>query len=187
MLGLVTTLLNDPLFFTWIQVSFESLVILTNHSLDWVKVTISNIVGSFRNTTRTLNIICYQSKAIWSQTLQDFCIKWAIFICAVLPRFNGFLLCVNIFEVVIEKIFALNKFSSVPFSNVTTLKRIKIIKTYTIRIDQGSFSMKFSLSKVSFIYDAVGEFMFSYAILPLIFLGAFVCASTPLWHFTIII
>ena len=141
MLGLVTTLLYDPLFFSWIQVSFESLVILTNNSLNWVKVTISNIVGSFRNTTRSLDIICYQSKAIWSQTLQDFGVERAIFISAVLPRFNGLLLCVNIFEVVIEKIFALNKFSSVPLSNVTTLEKLKELE-YVHHLDRSMFPLR---------------------------------------------
>ena len=138
MLGLVTTLLNDPLFFSWIQVSFKSLVILTNNSLNWVKVTISNIVSSFRNTARTLDIICYQSKAIWSQTLQDFGVERPIFISAVLPRFNSLLLGVYIFEVVIEKIFALNKFSSVPLSNVTTLEKLKELE-YVHHWDRSMF------------------------------------------------
>jgi hypothetical protein len=128
-LGLISAFLNDPLLFTFIEISLVVTVVLTDHALDRIIVSISDIVGSLGYFPWTFNVVGEKGQSVGSAcALADLCVELSIFVSAVLPLFlllGGLLLAVEILEVVVEEILAIDQFSSIPLGNVTPLKKIK--------------------------------------------------------------
>ena len=56
-LGLVATLLDDPLFFVGVQIPLKGLIVLANNSLDRVEVAIANIICALRDTSWSFDVI----------------------------------------------------------------------------------------------------------------------------------
>ena len=121
LLGAVAALLQDPKLLAWAQVTLEARVILTDHSLDWVVVAITDVVSALRNASGPPNVVGNEGLAVGAQPFQDFGVEAAIFVCAVLPWRLLALLVVDVLEVVVEEVAAGDELASLPLSNVTSL------------------------------------------------------------------
>ena len=112
-------------FFAFIQITLKVSIILANHTLYWIKIAISNIVGTFRDLSWTFNVVDQQCESIRSQSaFANFSVKLSVLFCAIFPSFQLLcllLLAIYVFKVVIKEVFSIDEFSSVPFSDITTL------------------------------------------------------------------
>ena len=124
-LRIVSTLLEDDLFFAGVDVSLETRIVLANNSLHGIIVAISNIIGALRNSLGTLDVVGDQSEAIRAQTFEYFSVELTIVVCAVVPWFVCLLVFANVFKVIVEEVLTFDELASVPLGNVTTLKSDK--------------------------------------------------------------
>ena len=77
---LISTFLHNPFFLTWLELSHEGTIVFANHSLQGVIISIAKIIGTFWDVARTIDIVDYQSLAIWTKTLNDLSVETAIFV-----------------------------------------------------------------------------------------------------------
>ena len=126
MLRIVSTLLEDDQFFTRVDVSLETRIVLANNSLYGIIVAISNIISALRNSLGTLDVVGDQGEAIRAQTLQHFSVELAVVVCAVVPWFVCLLVFANVFKIIVEEVLTFDELASVPLGNVTTLKSDKL-------------------------------------------------------------
>jgi len=111
----VTALVENPLFFAWSKFSFELTVVLADHALQWIIVTITEVVCSLRNSLWSLNVVRDQSQSIWAETLENLSVETSVLLSRVGP------VLVFEFEVVIEEVVSFDELSFVPFGDVTAL------------------------------------------------------------------
>ena len=171
-LGVVSGLLSDPVLLLLIELSLELAIVFEDSALVGIIITVTNIVSSLRNFLGATNVIGDQSEAVRAQTLQLFCVEAAIFNGAVIPL----LLSRNIIsfsselEVIVKEVLSIDQLPTIPLGYVAT----------SIRINQGSISVEFSLVKVSLVDDLIWECELSETLIPALLHGALVLTSTPL-------
>ena len=178
-LGVIPGLLCDPVLLLLVKLSLELAVIFENGSLCGIIVTVSDIVGAFGNFFGATNVIGNQSEAVRAQALQLLSVEATILDCAVVPLLlSGNIVCFSSeFKIVIEEVFSINKLAAVPLGNIAT----------TIGIDECSVSVELTLVKISFVHYLVGESKLAESLIPALFHGSFVLASTPLRHFDLLL
>ena len=176
---IISTLVENPLFFTWRQFSLELTVISANHPLQWIIVAISEVISSFRNSLGSLDIVRDKSQTVWTKTFENLSVETSIFVCGIAP------ILVLEFQIVIEEVVSLNKLASVPLCNVTSLQILVnySCNTYTIWINQCSVSVEFSLVEIALINDSIGECELAITFLPVMLFRALILAARPLRHF----
>ena len=107
MLRFITALFNDPLLLTFDQITLVITVILADHTLNGIIISIPDVIGSLWNFSWTFNVVSQKGKTIRAQrSLADFSVKLSIFFCAVLPLLkllSLLLLAVYVLEIVIKK------------------------------------------------------------------------------------
>ena len=174
-LRVIASLLGNPVLLLLVKLPLELAVIFENGTLCGIIVTVSNIVGSLGNFFGTANVIGNQSEAIRAQTLQLLCVETAILDCAVVPLLlSGDIISLSSkFEIVIEEVFSINKLAAIPLCYIAA----------TIGIDKSPVTMELSLVEIALIYYLVGESKFAESLVPALFHGTLVLASTPLRHF----
>lgn len=129
----VTALVEDPLFFAGSKLSLELPVVLADHALEWIIVAVPKVIGSLRDSLRSLNVVRDQSQAIWTETLEDFSVETSVLLGRVGP------VLVFELEVVIEEVVAFNELTFVPLGDVTALVkyRLGILSCASINVSDG--------------------------------------------------
>ena len=125
MLGLVAALVNNPFFLALVEFSLKVVVVFANHTLNRIVVAVSDVVSTLGYFSGAFNVVSEQSESVRSEVaLADFGVELSIFVCAVLPLFEFLfllLLAVDVLQVVVEEVLAIDQFASVPLGHITTL------------------------------------------------------------------
>ena len=53
----VTALVEDPLFLTWGKLSLELAIVLADHTLEWIIVAVTKVIGSLWNSLWSLDVV----------------------------------------------------------------------------------------------------------------------------------
>ena len=83
--SIVSTFFWGPLFFTWLQITFELTVIFANNSFGWIIESITDIIGSLRNILGSIDIVANERLTIWTKSFQLLCVESSILNSAVIP------------------------------------------------------------------------------------------------------
>ena len=111
----VPSLLPDPLFLLLQQISLELAFVVANNPFRWIKVAITDIVGTLRDVLWPLDVVADKSFAIWPQPLQLLSVEAPVLDGAVVPG--------GVFElqIVVEEVLTFDELTAVPFGNISTL------------------------------------------------------------------
>ena len=178
-LGVVACLLDDPRLLFGVQFTLELAIVFKDGTLVWIVVTVPDVVGSLRDVFGPANVICDQGEAVRAKSLELLGVEPPVLDGTVLPLLLACLvtsLCTEL-EVIIEEVFSINKLAAIPLGNIAT----------TIGIDECSISVELTLVKISFVHYLVGESKLAESLIPALFHGSFVLASTPLRHFDLLL
>ena len=84
-LRIIACFLDDPVLLFLIELPLELAIIFENGALCWIVVTVTNIVGAFRDFFWSTNVIGYQSQTIRTKAFKLLGIETAVLNCAVVP------------------------------------------------------------------------------------------------------
>ena len=117
-LWVITAFAHDPFLFADLHVSFKGSIIIANHALKRIIKTVTDIVCARWDQAWAFDIVYDERLAFRTDAFQYLCVEASIFLCAVSP------VLVLIWQVVIEEIIARYELASIPFCDISTLKRL---------------------------------------------------------------
>ena len=112
---IIPALLDDPVLLTRLHVALKWAVVVADHASEWIIEAITDIVRSRWDQSRTLDVVNDESFSVGANTLEHLSVEATVALRWVRP----FLVLKR--QIVIEEVVTGNKFSSVPFSDISTL------------------------------------------------------------------